>query len=142
MSAKILILCTGNSCRSRMAEGWLQSFDPSLEVHSAGTHPAREVHPMAIRVMREAGIDIRGNRPRGIEEFLNRPFDHVSTVCDAARETCPVFTGRVGARHHIAFRDPALARGSEEEVLREFRAVRDQIREGFRAFHDREIRRA
>jgi len=141
MPTRILILCTGNSCRSQMAEAILRSFDPTLEVASAGTHPATAVHPVAIRVMREAGIDISHHRPKAVEGFLSRPFDHVVTVCDGARESCPVFTGAVAHRHHIGFRDPALATGTEEEVLREFREVRDQIRDAFREFYSQILRK-
>ena len=141
MPTRILILCTGNSCRSQMAEAILRSFDPDLEVASAGTHPATAVHPVAIRVMREAGIDIGQHRPKAVEGFLSQPFDHVVTVCDGARETCPVFTGAVAHRHHIGFRDPALATGTEEDVVREFRAVRDQIRDAFREFYNQVLRK-
>jgi len=141
MPTRILILCTGNSCRSQMAEAILRSFDPTLEVASAGTHPATAVHPVAIRVMREAGIDISQHRPKAVDGFLSQPFDHVVTVCDGARETCPVFTGAVAHRHHIGFRDPALATGTEENVVREFRAVRDQIRDAFREFYNQVLRK-
>ncbi|TCD48826.1 arsenate reductase ArsC [Chlorobium sp. N1] len=141
MKQSVLLLCTGNSCRSQMAEGFLRSFDPDLEVCSAGTVPAESVHPMAVRVMAEAGIDISRNRPKSVEGLLSRPFDFVVTVCDGARESCPVFTGRVGRRLHIGFEDPAEAKGSEEEMLGVFRRVRDGIREGFLAFYNEEIRR-
>ncbi|NTW82498.1 MAG: arsenate reductase ArsC [Chlorobiaceae bacterium] len=136
MKQSVLILCTGNSCRSQMAEGFLQSFDPELEVFSAGTKPAEAVHPTAVAVMQEAGIDIRGYRPKSVEEFTSKPFDWVVTVCDGARETCPLFTGEVKQRQHIGFDDPAEADGSREEVLAVFRRVRDEIREGFRSFYN------
>jgi arsenate reductase (thioredoxin) len=132
---KILILCTGNSCRSQMAEGLLKSFDNSLEVHSAGTHPARQVHPKAIQVMNELGIDIGDNYPKNVDQFLNQPFDYVITVCDHAKETCPVFLGSVKHRLHIGFEDPAEARGTEEEILAAFRNVRDEIQERFHQFY-------
>jgi arsenate reductase len=135
-SSSILILCTGNSCRSQMAEGFLRSFDPELEVFSAGTKPAEKVHPLAVAVMREAGIDIGGHKPKSVEEFTSRPFDRVVTVCSGAMESCPVFTGEVRHRVHIGFDDPAEAEGSREEVLAVFRRVRDEIRDGFRSFYN------
>jgi arsenate reductase len=139
MKQSVLILCTGNSCRSQMAEGFLRSFDAELEVCSAGTVPASSVHPLAVRVMREAGIDISGHRPKSVDEFVHRPFDYVVTVCDGAKESCPVFTGKVGHRLHIGFDDPAEASGSDEEVLAVFRRVRDEIREGFRQFYNETV---
>jgi len=135
MKKSILILCTGNSCRSQMAEGFLRSFDPELEVFSAGTAPSPSVHPLAVRVMREKGIDIGGNRPKNVAEFLTKPFDYVVTVCDGAKESCPFFTGSVRHRLHIGFDDPAEATGSEEEVLAVFRRVRDEIEKRFSGFY-------
>ncbi|RMH64806.1 MAG: arsenate reductase ArsC [Calditrichaeota bacterium] len=132
---RILILCTGNSCRSQMAEGFLKSFDPSLEVYSAGTRPSDQVHPKAVQVMREAGVDISDGRPKDVEQFLDQSFDYVITVCDNARETCPFFAGEVRHRLHIGFEDPAEATGSEEEVLAVFRRIRDEIKRDFKAFH-------
>lgn len=135
---KILILCTGNSCRSQMAHGFLQSFDPALEVHSAGTEPASQVNPMAVKVMKEAGIDISDHIPMKVDYYLERQWDYVITVCDSARETCPVFIGKVYNRLHIGFEDPSHTQGPEEVVWREFRKVRDQIRECFQQFyHDK-----
>jgi len=131
---RILILCTGNSCRSQMAEGFLRSFDPSLEVFSAGTKAASQVHPHAVRVMQEAGIDLRGAYPKTVERFLDKSFDYVITVCDNAKESCPLFLGDVRHRLHIGFDDPAEATGSPEEVLALFRRVRDEIRERFAIF--------
>ena len=128
---RILILCTGNSCRSQMAEALLQSFDERLQVFSAGSKPAERVHPMAVRVMAEVGLDISGRRPKSVEEFLNQPFDYVITVCGNARDACPVFVGEVGERLHIGFEDPADAAGSEEEVLEVFRRCRAEIRQDF-----------
>lgn len=136
MKTSVLILCTGNSCRSQMAEGFLKSFNPSLEVHSAGTRPAGNVHPQAIQVMHEAGIDIGGQHPKSVNIFLDRTFDYVVTVCDGARETCPIFTGEVRHRLHMGFDDPAEATGSIEERLAVFRRVRDEIAERFRRFAD------
>jgi len=135
MKKKILILCTGNSCRSQMAEGFLKSFDSELEVFSAGTKPAERVNPKAIQVMKEVGIDISENYPKDVEQFVNEAFDYVITVCDNAKETCPVFTGKVGKQLHIGFEDPAEATGTEEEVLFVFRKVRDEIKEEFWNFY-------
>ncbi|ABB24557.1 arsenate reductase ArsC [Pelodictyon luteolum] len=140
MKTSVLILCTGNSCRSQMAEGFLRSFDLDLEVYSAGTEPSGTVHPMAIKAMAEEGIDISGARPKSVDGFLSRPFDFVVTVCDGARESCPVFTGKVGKRLHIGFEDPAMASGTEAEVLKVFRSVRDLIKEGFGEFYRNDIK--
>jgi arsenate reductase len=131
---RILVLCTGNSCRSQMAEGFLRSFDASFDVHSAGTHPASAVHPYAVAVMQEVGIDLRGHHPKSVDQFLGESFDYVITVCDGAKETCPVFTGRVRHRLHIGFEDPAHARGTDEEIRSEFCRIRDQIYDRFREF--------
>ena len=135
MSKRILILCTGNSCRSQMAEGFLKSLDTDLEVFSAGTSPATRVHPRAIAVMKEARIDISTHSPKLVDQFLSLPFDYVVTVCDNAKEQCPVFSGTVKRRLHIGFDDPADAFGTDEEVMAEFRRVRDEIRDGFKKFH-------
>ncbi len=135
MALRILILCTGNSCRSQMAEGFLKSFDPGLEVFSAGTSPSERVHPKAVEVMKEEGIDLTGHTPKQVDEFLDRTFDYVITVCGHAREHCPVFTGRVRQRLHIGFDDPAEATGSEQETYSEFRRIRDEIKRDFYAFY-------
>ncbi|MFH0842962.1 MAG: arsenate reductase ArsC [Bacteroidota bacterium] len=137
---KIMILCTGNSCRSQMAQGFLRSFDNKIEVHSAGTVPAARVNPKAIEVMAEAGIDISKKTPKSIDEFLNEQWDYVITVCDDANETCPVFTGRVKHRMHIGFEDPSNAIGSEEFIMSEFRRVRDSIKAEFLRFYNEEIK--
>lgn len=136
---RILILCTGNSCRSQMAEGFLKSIDPALEVYSAGTAPSARIHPKAVQVMREIGIDISGGYPKNVDQFINMPFDYVITVCDNARESCPVFTGDVREQLHIGFEDPAEATGSEEEILTVFRRVRDEIKEAFEQFYREKI---
>ncbi|NTU68108.1 MAG: arsenate reductase ArsC [Chlorobiaceae bacterium] len=136
MGISVLIVCTGNTCRSQMAEGFLKSFAPALKVWSAGTRPAFEVHPMAVRVMRESGIDISGLHPKSINQFLDQAFDYVVTVCDAAREDCPIFTGEVRHRLHFSFDDPAMVIGSDEEQLAVFRRVRDEIAARFRVFAD------
>ncbi|MHB1051255.1 MAG: arsenate reductase ArsC [Bacteroidota bacterium] len=139
MAKRILILCTGNSCRSQMAEGFLKSFDPSLEVLSAGTKAASRVHPKAIQVMNEIGIDLSRNFPKTVDQFLAQPFDYVITVCDNAKESCPVFIGRVKHRLHIGFDDPADATGTEEEILSVFRRVRDEIKRDFFKFYNESI---
>lgn len=132
---RILILCTGNSCRSQMAEGFLKSFDSKLEVYSAGTNPSAHVHPKAVQVMQEVGIDLGKNTAKNVDQFLNVSFDYVITVCDNAKETCPVFIGKVGKQMHIGFEDPADATGTEEEILSVFRKVRDEIKKEFNEFY-------
>lgn len=139
-SKRILVLCTGNSARSQMTEGFLKSFDASLEVYSAGTKPAPRVNPYAVRAMKEVGIDISGNTPQSVQQFLNQPFDFVITVCSDADENCPYFSGKVGKRVHIGFPDPAKATGTDEEIMNVFRSVRDDIRRRFREFYEKEIR--
>jgi len=119
-----------------MAEGFLKSFDPELEVNSAGTNPSSGVNPNAVIVMAEKGIDISRGCPKDVNEFLNEPFDFVITVCDNAKETCPVFTGKVDKRLHMGFEDPADAKGSEEEILSVFRKVRDEIERDFYKFYN------
>jgi arsenate reductase len=142
MKKRILILCTGNSARSQMAEGILKSLnDPELEVYSAGTSPAPSVHPLAIRVMKEIGIDISSHKPKGVEQFLFDSFDYVITVCDSARETCPVFTGEVKNRLHMGFKDPAGVVGSEEERIAVFRKIRDEIKNAFSDWYFKELAR-
>ena len=137
MDTRILILCTGNSCRSQMAEGILQSIDQTLEVFSAGTIPAAAVHPKAITVMKEIGVDLSTHAPKSVDRFLPQSFDYVITVCDHAKETCPVFLGTVTHRLHIGFRDPAEATGTEEEQLAVFRSVRDEIRVAMKNLYKR-----
>ena len=137
---KILILCTGNSCRSQMAHGFLQSFDNRLEVHSAGTEPASKVNPKAVKAMSEAGIDISHHKPTLVDKYINEEWDYVITVCDHANETCPLFTGKVKHRLHIGFEDPSHATGSDEFIRSEFRRVRDQIKERFREFYEENIK--
>ena len=138
---KILVLCTGNSCRSQMAEAFLKSFDRNLEVVSAGTHPSGEVHPIAVRVMKEVGLDISGAYPKPVSRFLDESFDYVITVCGGAKEACPVFTGKVEHRIHIGFDDPAEAKGSEAFVLSEFRRIRDEIKRDFKTFYEQKIKK-
>jgi arsenate reductase len=132
---KILILCTGNSCRSQMAEGFLKSFDKKLEVYSAGTKPTSKVHPKAIQVMAEFGIDLNKNTPKSVSQFLAEEFDYVITVCGGAKESCPAFIGNVKSRLHIGFDDPAEVKGTEEEIIFEFRKIRDEIINEFYNFY-------
>ena len=133
---KILILCTGNSCRSQMAQGFLQSFNKKNEIYSAGTFPASRVNPNAIKVMAEAGIDISKNLPENVRKYLNVEWDYVITVCDDANETCPVFSGKVKHRIHMGFEDPSGAIGSEKFVMNEFRRIRDEIKNEFFKFNN------
>lgn len=137
---KILILCTGNSCRSQMAQGFLQSFDKRLDVFSAGTDPASRVNPTAIDVMKRAGIDISGNTPVNVDKYLDEEWDYVITVCDDANEACPVFPGKVRHRLHIGFEDPSLMKGSYVEVLNEFYRVRNEIRDEFYKLYETELK--
>ncbi|MEP7146755.1 MAG: arsenate reductase ArsC [bacterium] len=136
MNKKILILCTGNSCRSQMAEGFLKSFDPDLEVHSAGTNPAIDVNPNSIKVMQESGIDISQQNPKNVYDFINDSFDYVITVCDNAKTTCPAFTGEVKHRLHLGFVDPAEAKGTKAKILNEYREVRDEIKTSFQHLYE------
>ena len=130
---RILILCTGNSARSQMAEGLLRhAAGDRYEVFSAGVSPS-QVRPEAIAVMREIGIDLNGHRSKHVAEFAGQSFDYVLTVCDNARESCPVFPGPAVTIHH-SFADPAECSGPEEEKLALFRKVRDQVREYLRNF--------
>lgn len=132
---KILIICTGNTCRSQMAEGFLKSFDSSLKVFSAGTRAEEKVNPYAVKAMKEIGIDIKDQKPESVEKYLTDSFDYVITVCDGAKEICPVFSGEVKHRLHIGFEDPADAKGSEEEVMPVYRKIRDQIKDRFYEFY-------
>jgi arsenate reductase len=122
-----------------MAEGFLRSFDKSLDVFSAGTKPAEAVHPLAVQVMREEWVDISLNKPKSVDEFLDRAFDYVITVCDGANESCPMFIGKVEHRLHIGFDDPAEATGSKDEQLAMFRRVRNEINLRFRQFYNENL---
>jgi len=134
---RVLILCTGNSARSQMAEGLLRrEAGDRFEVESAGTKPV-QVRPEAIAVMKELGIDISGHRLKSVDEFAGQSFDYVLTVCDNAKESCPIFPGHA-TRLHRNFDDPALAQGSEEERLAVFRRVRDEIRDYLKRFPPRQ----
>jgi arsenate reductase (thioredoxin) len=128
---KILILCTGNSCRSQMAHGFLQSFDNRMEVRSAGTQPASQVNLKAAKVMSEVGIDISNHKPTQVDKYINEEWDYVITVCDHANETCPLFTGKVKHRLHMGFEDPSHVVGTEDFMWSEFHRIRDQIKSEF-----------
>jgi arsenate reductase (thioredoxin) len=133
MKSKVLFLCTGNSCRSQMAEGFLRGLaGDKFEAHSAGTKPS-VVNPMAIEAMREVGIDISGNRSKNVTDYVGTHFQYVITVCDNTKEHCPIFPGP-SIREHWPFDDPADATGSREEKLAVFRRVRDEIAEKVRGF--------
>lgn len=136
---RILILCTGNSCRSQMAHGFMQSFDDKLTVCSAGTRPAECVHPLAVKVMKEAGIDISHHTPQSVDNYLDQSWDYVITVCGGANESCPAFIGKVRHRLHIGFEDPSKSEGSEEHILSEFRRVRDEIKTGFYNLYNEQL---
>ncbi len=131
---KILILCTGNTCRSQMTAGFLKHWAPEFEIYSAGTKPERKVNPYAIKVMEEEGIDISSGFPKSADLFTEEEFDYVITVCDGAKEVCPVFAGQVKHRRHIGFEDPVDAKGTPDEILPIYRKVRDQIKEQFGKF--------
>lgn len=133
---KVLILCTGNSCRSQMAQGFLQSFNNTLEVFSAGTNPTPNISSKAVKVMAEKGIDISQHYPKPVDQYLNDEWDYVITVCENARETCPVFVGKVKNRLHIGFIDPSRITGSEEFILSEFRRIRNGIEKEFYNFYN------
>ena len=128
---RIIILCTGNSCRSQMAHGFLQSFNPKLLVYSAGTNASGNLNPKAVEVMKEAGIDISHHTSDSVDEYLNDEWDYVITVCGGANESCPTFSGKVKNRFHIGFDDPSEAIGTPEFIHSEFIRVRDEIKEAF-----------
>lgn len=123
-----------------MAEGFLKSFDENLEVYSAGTKPAEKVNPFAVKAMKEIGIDISKGIAENVDNYLSQSFDYVITVCDNAKETCPVFMGNVKHRLHIGFDDPADAVGNEEEVMPVYRRVRGEIKRDFFEFYKKELK--
>jgi len=137
---KILILCTGNSCRSQMAHGFLQSLDENLHVRSGGTEPADRINLKAVEVMADLGIDISHHAPHLVDEYLDEEWDYVITVCDHANETCPAFFGRVNHRLHLGFEDPSNATGTPEFIHGEYLRIRDLIRETFLQFYDDNIK--
>lgn len=131
---KVLILCTGNSCRSQMAHGFMQAMFPQMIVCSGGTRPAERVNSSAVKVMAEVGIDISTHTPKSVEEYIDEPWDYVVTVCGSARESCPIFVGKVGEHRHIGFEDPSEVEGTGEYVMEQFRRVRDEIAVAFKQF--------
>lgn len=134
MKPTVLILCTGNSCRSHMAEGILRAAAGDLlDVQSAGSKPAGYVHPLAIKALAEIGIDISGHHSKHMDEFLSQNVETVVTVCGNADQACPMFPGQMN-RHHWGFDDPAHATGTEDEQMAVFRRVRDEIRRVFEAY--------
>lgn len=135
MKKKILILCTGNSCRSQMAEGFLKSFEGKLEAYSAGTYPEKNISPYAVEVMKEIGIDISSQRPKNVEQFISIQLDYLITVCDNAKESCPNFIGEVKHKIHIPFEDPAKVKGDYEFIIEAYRKVRDEIRAELELFY-------
>ena len=124
---KVLILCTGNSCRSQMAEAWVRHFNPKIKVYSGGTHP-EPVNKYAVRVMNEKGIDISKYRSNNVKEYVDVDFDFILTVCDKAKQICPNFHSASALKIHHSFTDPANAKGSESKKLVIYRDVRDQLK--------------
>jgi arsenate reductase len=139
-SMRVLILCTGNSCRSQMAHGFLQSFDKDITVCSAGTEASGKLNLTAVAVMKEVGIDISHHTSDQVDTYLDQNWDYVITVCGGANENCPAFPGKVRHRLHIGFDDPSHTIGKEEFIRSEFIRVREEIRHGFRKFYDEEIK--
>ena len=137
---KILILCTGNSCRSQMAHGFMESFDKRLIVKSAGTEASGKLNQGAVKAMSEIGIDISSNTSDSVDKYLNEKWDYVITVCGGANESCPSFIGDVENRLHIGFDDPSHAIGSEEFIWSEFIRVRDEIKTEFSKLYNNEIK--
>lgn len=137
---KVLILCTGNSCRSQMAHGFLQSFDPRITVCSAGTEASGRLNQKAVAVMNEIGIDISHHTSDSVEKYLNDEWDYVITVCGGANENCPAFLGKVKHRLHIGFDDPSHAVGTEEFIHSEFIRVRNEIKAGFWKLYEEDIK--
>ena len=131
---KVLILCTGNSCRSQMAHGFLKSFDSAIDVFSAGTEASGKLNSSAVKVMSEIGIDISHHTSDSVEKYLNEEWDYVITVCGGANENCPAFIGKVKHRLHIGFDDPSFAFGTDEFIWSEYLRVRDEIKVAFKKF--------
>lgn len=137
---KVLILCTGNSCRSQMAHGFLQSFDKNIQVESAGTEASGKLNTKAVQVMKEAGIDISRHTSDSVNKYLNDEWDYVITVCGGANETCPTFIGKVKHRLHMGFDDPSHVVGTDEFIMSEFHRVRDEIKKVFFEFYTNQIK--
>lgn len=136
---KILILCTGNSCRSQMAHGFMKSFDKRMEVVSAGTEPSGKLNSKAVEVMNEIGIDISSHTSDSTDKYIDMDWDYVITVCGDANENCPVFNGKVKHRLHIGFDDPSHTTGTPEFILSEYYRVRDEIKEAFYELYKEKI---
>lgn len=137
---KILILCTGNSCRSQMAHGFLESFNKDMTVRSAGTEASGKLNRGAVKAMAEIGIDISHHTSDSVEDYLNDEWDYVITVCGGANEACPTFIGKVKHRLHIGFDDPSDAEGTDEFIWSEYIRVRNEIKEAFYKFYVEEIK--
>ncbi len=137
---KVLILCTGNSCRSQMAHGFLQSFDDRITVCSAGTEASGRLNQNAVKAMGEIGIDISNHTSDSVTKYLNDEWDYVITVCGGANESCPAFVGKVDSRLHIGFDDPSHVKGTDDFIWSEFIRVRDEIKNGFYQFYEKEIK--
>ncbi|MDZ7797770.1 MAG: arsenate reductase ArsC [Candidatus Marinimicrobia bacterium] len=136
---RILILCTGNSCRSQMAHGFMKHFDKRLEVFSAGVSPLHGSLPHSVEVMAEKGIDISDHVPEDVRDYTDRSFDYVITVCDLANEVCPHFSGKVKHRLHFSFPDPYRTPGGHEAVMKAYRKVRDNIETTFYQLYRKEM---
>lgn len=137
---KVLILCTGNSCRSQMAHGFLQSFDKRIEVASAGTEASGKLNQGAVAAMKEIGIDISHHTSDSVDIYLGKEWDYVITVCGGANESCPTFIGKVKKRLHIGFDDPSHAVGTDEFIWSEYIRVRDEIKVAFWELYEEEIK--
>lgn len=137
---KILILCTGNSCRSQMAHGFMESFDKRMTIRSAGTEASGKLNDKAVAVMKETGIDISHHTSDPVDKYLGQEWDYVITVCGGANENCPAFTGKVKHRLHIGFDDPTYASGTDEFVWSEYIRVRNEIKTGFRQLYEQQIK--
>ena len=137
---KILILCTGNSCRSQMAHGFMKSFDSTLIIESAGTEASGKLNPKAVQAMTEIGIDISSHTSDPVEKFLNDEWDYIITVCGGANEVCPAFIGKVKTRLHIGFDDPSFATGTDEFIWSEYIRVREEIKEAFYKLYTEQIK--
>ena len=137
---KILILCTGNSCRSQMAHGFMQSFDKNITVCSAGTEASGKLNQKAVECMAEIGIDISNHTSDSVEKYLQDEWDYVITVCGGANEACPTFTGKVKNRIHMGFDDPSHVTGNEAFINSEFKRVRDEIKNGFWELYSQKIK--
>ena len=137
---KILILCTGNSCRSQMAHGFMESFDSRMTVRSAGTEASGKLNPKAVEAMKEIGIDISHHTSDSVDMYLGDEWEFVITVCGGANEKCPAFLGKVKKRLHIGFDDPTYATGTDEFIWSEYIRVRDEIQAAFYKFYNEEIK--